>query len=103
MTAQMNQYSIARDGQRNLTFKGEELAFVTSRTNNGGRWTELTLYRTVGGKLILAEIGVTQWQDEHNHSTADVLINEADLIRHLEYNDFSLTKKLGGSVRNCWK
>jgi hypothetical protein len=69
----MKQYTITRDGERDLVFTGEIIASASSSANNAsssfsgsvGRWTELTLYKTKGGKYICESIGRTQHQGEH--------------------------------------
>lgn len=68
----MEQFIVKRDGERDLKFVGEKIASVSSSSNNAsssysgstGRWTELTLYRTKGGKYVCQQIGRTCWQGE---------------------------------------
>jgi len=37
-----------------------------------GRWTELTLYKTQGGKFVCHQIGRTQWQGERDRFSGKV-------------------------------
>jgi len=63
---------VKRDNDRDIKSTGETIASVSSSASNAhsgysgstGRWTELTLYRTKGGKYICEQIGYTQWEGE---------------------------------------
>ncbi|MGK2953301.1 MAG: hypothetical protein ACSLEZ_13070 [Thiobacillus sp.] len=76
----MKEHTINRDNDRDLVFTGELVASASSSANNAsssysgsvGRWTELRLYRTKGGKYVCQSIGRTQHQGEHNRHTAAV-------------------------------
>lgn len=46
-----------RDGNRLIQFDGELLASVSSRNDGRDRWTEMRVYRTQGGSLILEKVG----------------------------------------------
>src|SRR3954467_12138566 len=46
-----------KDGQRNLTFMGWQVAAADSQSGNDVRWTELTLYKTLTGKYVLEKVG----------------------------------------------
>lgn len=46
-----------RDGNRLISFDGELLTSVSSRIDNRDRWTEMRVYRTVGGSYILEKVG----------------------------------------------
>lgn len=48
-----------QDGARTITFEGELLAEVNSRTDERVRWIELRLFRTVAGTYVLAGCGRT--------------------------------------------
>lgn len=45
-----------RDGSRLLTFEGELLGSISSRRDDP-RWTEMAVYRTVGGSYVLEKVG----------------------------------------------
>ncbi len=71
-----------------VRFQGEEIASTTSKAINGPgstRWTELTLYRSQGGKLICHEVGITCWEGEHNRYTVHFADDEKELIEALGY------------------
>jgi hypothetical protein len=46
-----------KDGQRNLTFMGWQVAAADSQSGQDVRWTELTLYKTLTGKYVLEKVG----------------------------------------------
>ncbi len=53
----MSDSYVVRDGARKLNFEGDQLGHVTTRRPSSPRWTELTLYRTVGGSYVFEKIG----------------------------------------------
>jgi hypothetical protein len=65
----METITLTIDNEPDLRFTGERIAFNSSSANNArsdysgstGRWTELALYRTIGGRYICHQIGRTQW------------------------------------------
>lgn len=71
----IEEYLIERDNTVDLKFKGKVLGFASSRDayQDGGRWFELTLYQTVGGKYICQKEDVTCWQGERNRYFAEVV------------------------------
>lgn len=62
----MEQFIIRSDNEPDLRFTGEVVAHASSysSTNSKGRWTDLCLYKTKGGKYVCESIGRTQWQGE---------------------------------------
>lgn len=100
----MEQYTVERDGARALKFTGEELASARSHADQAmgsswsgsvGRWTELTLYKTKGGKYVCEKIERTQWQGERDRysgatcdSTEEVMefFGHGWLAKELYYN-----------------
>lgn len=78
----METYIVERDNDRSIRFTGERIASTTSRynQNTNGRWTELALYRTKGGKLICEQIGVTQWQGERDRFSGAICDNNEEVI-----------------------
>lgn len=85
------EYIIPRDYDRSISFTGTELASVKSQPDQGvsnysgstGRWIELTLYRTTGGKYICERVGRTQWQGEHNRHEAIVCDTHDEIVKFL--------------------
>lgn len=61
----IEQHIVEIDNKPNLRFNGEVLAGATSKTpDKNDRWTELALFKTVGGKYVCGQIGATIWQGE---------------------------------------
>jgi len=48
-----------KDGSRRISFEGELIASVTSRSTVKPRWSEYRLYRTVNGQYLLEKVGVS--------------------------------------------
>jgi len=65
------------DNERNYKFIGVQIAKACSRDpyNDKGRWTNIEVYKTVGGKYIVCVIGVTCWQGEKDRHQATVCDN----------------------------
>lgn len=85
----MQTYTVQRDNDLDIRFTGELIASATSTDNNVdtgaysgsvGRWSELALYRTKGGKLICEQVGKTRWQGEHDRHSAAACDTEAEVI-----------------------
>jgi hypothetical protein len=70
----MERYTLENDNAPNVRFTGEILATASSRrvTNDGGRWTNLKLFKTKGGKYVCFTEGVTCWQGENNRYQTEV-------------------------------
>ena len=64
--SELKRYVVKRDGQRDLSFEGEKLNWVTTNTWNSSRWTECSLYKTKGGKYVIEKCHYTLWQGEFN-------------------------------------
>jgi hypothetical protein len=84
----MFNYKITRDGKIDLKFTGEMIAHAenspdTARSNysgSTGRWTELVLYKTKGGKFVCSRIHGTQWQGERDSHEAVVCETEQQVV-----------------------
>lgn len=77
----METFTLLNDNEPNVRFTGELVARTASSCDNAagsnqsgqtGRWTELLLYKTVGGKYICQQIGHTQWQNERTRYKTEV-------------------------------
>ena len=87
----MQEYEVKRDGARDLRFVGEELAQVQSSphdcdanfSRSVGRWTELTLYQTKGGKYVAAERRFTLRTNEVDRFAAAVCDTGDDVVEYL--------------------
>lgn len=88
----MDTHELQYDGRPDVRFQGEEIARVTSRTNDSFRWTNLFLYRTAKGTLVAHEVGISQWEGESTRYTVHTAETEQDLIEALGYG--WLAKKL---------
>ena len=111
----MKEYTITRDGQRDLRFTGEKLAdasnqWVAGKENN--RWHELALYRTATGRYVLQEEYVTRWQGETGASNAvvcataqealDVLANEDGGLSALDKELLQEAAKVDEAFSGLW-
>lgn len=79
----MENYTVERDNEPALTFSGEKIASVSSYTTSNAtrwRWTELTLYRTQGGRYVCEQVGRTRWQGEHTRHAATIADDTAGVI-----------------------
>jgi len=86
----MTKYTLTNDGARNVRFTGEKLARVSSHHYQGdrqNRWTELSLYRTTAGSLVLWIVGRTCWQGESDRFSVVTCADEDALIAALEYDN----------------
>ena len=86
---EMEEFEVIRDKEQNLKFKGELIASSHSSDNHAmgssysgstGRWTELRLYKTAGGKFICSSIGRTRWQGERDRFAGCVCENTDEAI-----------------------
>lgn len=77
----METLTLAVDNAPNIRFTGELVGSAASSDNQAvgrsysgqtGRWTELSLYKTKGGKFICHQVGRTCWQGEHDRFSGKV-------------------------------
>lgn len=77
----METITLEIDNAPNIRFTGELVARVASSDNQAmgsrysgqtGRWTELALYKTKGGKFICHQVGRTRWQGERDRFSGKV-------------------------------
>lgn len=77
----METFTVQRDNDRDLRFSGELVAEASSHCQgDAGRWTELKLYRTKGGKFICQQIGRTQWDGERDRFSGTVCTTETEVV-----------------------
>ena len=80
----MTEITLENDFARDVRFTGEKIADASSFSHlNDQRWTELALYRTRAGKLILHTRGMTRWQGERCTSAVEILETEYDVLEAL--------------------
>lgn len=84
----METFTLQIDNTPDIRFTGELLASVASTDNQAmgssysgstGRWTELELYKTAGGKFICHQIGRTRWQGERDRFSGKVCETMAEV------------------------
>lgn len=77
----METFILEIDNAPNIRFTGELLAEASSTDNQAmgssysgqtGRWTELAIYKTKGGKYICHQVGRTRWQGERDRFSGKV-------------------------------
>jgi hypothetical protein len=91
----MQEYTVTRDGQKDLRFSGELLAEVNNKWVAGkdnSRWHELSLYKTAGGKYVLHEVFRTQWQGEIDRHGAAVYGTAEEVLDTLTCEDGGLSE-----------
>jgi hypothetical protein len=84
----MKKYRIKRDEGRDIVFTGHLIGTAETSPDNTrrdysgstGRWQELELYKTDGGKYVCSRMHGTQWQSERDHYEAAICENEVDVI-----------------------
>jgi len=89
--SKVKQFTIKRTGERSLRFAGRLVAEAESSPNNAhpswsretGRWTELRLYRTAGGKYVAEQVHRTQWQGESDSHAARVCRTDPEVVEFL--------------------
>lgn len=85
----MKTITLRNDNAPDVRFTGELMAEVASNPNNAsgyysghtGRWTELELYRTAGGRFVGRSVGRTQWQGEHDRHKVEVCDDVAGVVK----------------------
>ena len=85
---EMETLIVERDDDRSIKFKGHVIARASSSGNSGmhdfsgetGRWKELKLYKTVGGKFICEQIDATMWSGERNFTRGAVCDDKDEVI-----------------------
>ena len=87
----MPRHSLTRSGLPPLVFIGELIAECDgSRSGDGrenNRYHNLALYRTDGGRYVLAIAYRTRWQGEIDHDAAYHATDPAELLGHLTSYD----------------
>jgi len=77
----METFTLDIDNAPSVRFTGELVASAASSDNQAigsgysgqtGRWTELALYKTKGGKIICHQVGRTRWQGERDRFSGKV-------------------------------
>ena len=86
--SEMKLITLINDNAPDIKFNGECLAFASSADPYGshnGRWTELRLCKTAGGKFVCQSAGLTLWQGEKDRYSAQVCETEKEVIEFFKY------------------
>lgn len=83
----METFLLTIDNAPDLRFTGERIAAASTSESNAspnysgqtGRWTELALYRTKGGKFVCHQVGRTLWQGERDRYSGQVCETEEEV------------------------
>lgn len=77
----VKEFILERDNDVDFKFKGKIIAHASSKDHykDGGRWFELTLYKTVGGNFVCEKEDVTRWVGERNRHKAEWFDNVEDV------------------------
>ena len=90
----MEKIIIKRDGLPPIAFTGEQIASADNRVGNDGnranRWTEVSIYRTKGGKFIAALTRLTCWQGESDRRAAASFDTAPEIIDWLKEGEAEL-------------
>jgi len=83
----MDKHIIKRDGLPPIAFTGEEIASASNHSHQGSaqnRWTEVSIYRTKGGRFIAKVSRITCWQGESDQTTATSCATAEGVIEWLK-------------------
>ena len=86
MTERLDDFTLM-DGDRQLTFKGVLLGESSSHAPGKLRWSEIAIYRTVGGSYVVAGCGKSRAPGETDRSWAQVCERPQGVIERLNMLD----------------
>ena len=78
---------LVRDGKRALEFEGELIAEDDNHSHEGptqNRWTEVSVYQTKGGKIVVGVAHISQWQGETDCYSAEVFASIEEAAAYIE-------------------
>lgn len=97
--AEMQTFRLRRDGDTPLVFRGEAIAESDTREHQGdgqNRWHQVTIYRTAGGRYVVAVEYHTQWQGESDRYDAVALgVGTPDVAELLRMYDGVIPPGIG--------
>lgn len=85
---EMETFTLENDNAPSMRFSGQLIAHVSSTDNQAnssrysgqtGRWTELSLYKTQGGKFVCHQIGRTIWDGERDRFSGKVCVTLSEI------------------------
>jgi len=94
---EMNTIKVQRDGDRNITFKGEKIASAETSANNAcgnysgsvGCWSEWALYKTAKGKYVASKIERSQWLGRHDTHEAAICATPSEVVAFFGQDDLA--------------
>ncbi len=92
MTDDNTKYVLTRTGKADVSFSGRRLAWESNRECRGdrqNRWTEVAVYQTAAGKIILHVVDRSVWQGEGDCREVHVLDALTDLPPVLGHSDLA--------------
>lgn len=90
----METFTLEIDNAPSVRFTGELVASAASSDNQAmgssysgqtGRWTELALYKTKGGKFVCHQVGRTRWKGERDRFSGKVCETLAEVKEFFGY------------------
>lgn len=78
---------IRRTGFPPLQFKSVQSWEATSRNHKSTRWTDVRIYRTVGGRYVAEVRSLTLWEGEQDFSKAQSFASAQEVIEWLKDDD----------------
>ncbi|MCL4473881.1 MAG: hypothetical protein M1455_08090 [Actinobacteria bacterium] len=90
MSQNMQKYRVRRDGKKDLSFTGINIAEASDHEHQGPqntRWSEIEIYKTDSGKYVVAQVYRTRWQGEEDSHRAEVCESPADVLELLSWED----------------
>lgn len=89
----MRTHILQRTGNTSLKFDGEVVAESRPEPQSGKkgkdpqRWHELTIYRTSGGKFVLAITYRAEWKGEQSHYSAEIIPDVPSVVAAIRKYD----------------
>jgi EXLDI family protein len=78
------EFTVQRDGARDLKFRGTLLASAAPECRGQDRWREYRVYRTTNGTYVLSRIGRSVLNDELDRFEVDTWNSEGDPVRMVD-------------------
>lgn len=83
----LESHVVLGDEEREIRFVGEILGSASSFRDDKERWIEMTIYRTRGGKYVVAGVGKTTVQGETERNWAHVIEEPIGVIEAMYLRD----------------
>ena len=97
---------IERTGQPPLRFKSAAEWSDSNEVQNGNRanrWTQVTIYRTQGGKYVARVSSFTCWDGESDYHKAEAFETPAGAIEYLRDDEGHLGRVSQGAIEEACK